>query len=185
MPRVGLNRDAVTALALEVLDEGGPDALTLRSVAARAGVATPSLYKHVQSLEHLGDLMAAATMDEAAAEIGAAVMGRSGREALAAFLHAYRGYVRRRPHRRALLERPASGDPAVAAAGGRLVEIAYAVVRGFGLSEEEQVDAVRTLRAAVNGFIGLEQGGGFQIARDLDTSFEFLIRVLTDGLVPS
>ena len=39
MPRAGLNRDAVTALALEVLDEGGPDALTLRSVAAR--LATP------------------------------------------------------------------------------------------------------------------------------------------------
>jgi AcrR family transcriptional regulator len=185
MPRAGLNRDAVTALALEVLDEGGPEALTLRSVAARAGVASPSLYKHVQNLEHLRDLVTVAVLEEAAGEIGSAVMGRSGREALASFLSTYRGYAQRKPYRWALMEHPSAEDPAVAAAAGRLVDIAYAVVRGFGLSEAEQVDAVRTLRAAVTGFIGLEQGGGFRIARDLDTSFQFLVKVLADGLVSS
>lgn len=183
MPRAGLNRDAVTAVALDVLDEGGPDALTLRAVALRAGVATPSLYKHVQSLEHLRDLMAVVALDEACDEIGAAVMGRAGREALEAFLYAYRGYAARRPRRWALIEHPSVADPAVAAAAGRLVEIAYAVVRGFGLPEEERVDAVRALRAAVTGFIGLERGGGFQLARDLETSFRFLVKVLADGLV--
>jgi AcrR family transcriptional regulator len=185
MPRAGLNREAVTALALEVLDEGGSEALTLRSVAVRAGVATPSLYKHVQSLEHLRDLMTVVALDEARDETGAAVMGRAGREALEAFLYAYRGYALRRPHRWALIERPSSADPAVAAAAGRLVEVAYAVVRGFGLPERSEVDAVRALRAAVTGFIGLERGGGFQIERDLEASFQFLVGVLADGLVPS
>src|SRR5579863_1779883 len=94
MPRAGLTPTAVTRLALEELDESGPDALTLRAVATRAGVAAPSLYKHVQSLDHLRDLMAATVLDEAAAEIGDAVMGRSGRDALEAFLLAYRGYAR-------------------------------------------------------------------------------------------
>lgn len=182
MPRAGLTPAAVTRLALAQLDESGPDGLTLKAVAARAGVATPSLYKHVQSLEHLRDLMTAAVLAEAAQEIGAAVMGRSGRDALEAFLHAYRGYARRLPYRWTLMEHPNSADEQVAAAATRLVEIAYAVVRGFGLSEDEQVDAVRTLRAAVTGFIALEQGGGYQIARDLDESFAYLTRVLADGL---
>lgn len=185
MPRAGLNRETVTALGLEVLDEGGPEALTLRSVAARAGVAAPSLYKHVQNLEHLRDLMTVAALDEACAEIGAAVMGRAGREALEAFLYAYRGYALRRPHRWALIEHSSSEDPAVAASAGRLVEIAYAVVRGFGLSEDERVDAVRALRAAVGGFIGLERAGGYRMARDLEASFQFLVRILADGLVSS
>jgi hypothetical protein len=70
----------------------------------------------------------------------------------------------------------------VVAAYARVVEIAYAVVRGFGLAADQQVDAVRTLRAAVTGFIALEHGGGYQLARDLDASFRYLIGVLAKGL---
>jgi len=182
MPRVGLTPAAVTRLALEELDEAGPDGLTLKAVAARAGVATPSLYKHVQSIDHLRDLMAVAVLDEAAAEIGGAVMGRSGRDALEAFLLAYRDYALRLPHRWTLMEHPTSTDPAVVASAARLVEIAYAVVRGFGLAEGEEIDAVRTLRAAVIGFIALESGGGYQLGRDAETSFRYLIAVLAQGL---
>ena len=181
MPRAGLTPAAVTNLALAELDESGPDGLTLKAVAVRAGVATPSLYKHVQSIDHLRDLMTVTVLDEAGAEIGGAVMGRAGHDALEAFLTAYRGYARRFPHRWTLLEHPTS-DPAVQASAARLVEVAYAVVRGFGLAEDEQVDAVRTLRAAVTGFIALEHGGGYQLGRDPDASFRYLITVLTKGL---
>lgn len=181
MPRAGLTPATVTRLALTELDESGPDALTLKAVAVRAGVATPSLYKHVQSMDHLRDLMTVTALDEVAGEIGNAVMGRAGQDAIEAFLIAYRDYALRFPHRWTLLEHPTS-DPFVQASAARLVEVAYAVVRGFGLSEEEQVDAVRTLRAAVTGFIALEHGGGYQLARDPDESFRYLIGVLTKGL---
>jgi AcrR family transcriptional regulator len=181
LPRAGLTPAAVTKLALTELDESGPDALTLKAVAVRAGVATPSLYKHVQSVDHLRDLMTVEVMNDAAVEIGGAVMGRAGRDALEAFLMAYRDFARRFPHRWTLLEHP-TADPAVQSAAARLVEVAYAVVRGFGLSDEEQVDAVRTLRAAVTGFIALEHGGGYRMSRDPDASFRYLITVLTKGL---
>lgn len=182
MPRAGLTPAAVTRLALDELDTSGPECLTLKNIAARAGVAVPSLYKHVQNLDHLKSLMSIAALDEAAGEIGAAVMGRSGLDALEAFLTAYRGYALRRPHRWSLFEIPASTDPAVAAAAARLVEVAYAVVRGFGLSGPELIDAVRTLRAAVTGFIALERGGGYRFERDPDESFGYLIRTLARGL---
>ena len=182
MPRAGLTPAVVTRLALEELDEVGLDALTLKAVAARAGVATPSLYKHVQSLEHLRDLMTVTVLDEAAAAIGSAVMGRSGRDALEAFLLAYRDFAHRQPHRWALVEPPTSADPAVFASAAKFVEIAYAVVRGFGLAEGEEIDAVRTLRAAVVGFTALERGGGYRLGRDADTSFRYLIEVLAKGL---
>jgi AcrR family transcriptional regulator len=182
MPRAGLTPAAVTRIALEVLDESGPESLTLKNVAARAAVATPSLYKHVQSLDNLKDLMTIEALGEAADDIGGAVMGRSGRDALEAFLAAYRAYALRRPHRWTLIEHPDPTDPAVAAAATRLVEVAYAVVRGFGLPDEQLVDAVRTLRAAVTGFISLEHGGGFQLGRDPGESYRYLVQVLAAGL---
>src|SRR5690606_6751367 len=56
VPRAGLSHDAVVRLAVEVVDEAGATGfadLTLAKVAARAGVAAPSLYKHVGSLADL------------------------------------------------------------------------------------------------------------------------------------
>jgi AcrR family transcriptional regulator len=56
-PRAGLTTEAVVTLALEVVDESGPEALTLAKVAERAGVAAPSLYKHVKGLADLRRLI--------------------------------------------------------------------------------------------------------------------------------
>ena len=53
MPRAGLSPRVVVDLALEVVDDGGPSGwadLGLSAVAHRAGVAVPSLYKHVDGL---------------------------------------------------------------------------------------------------------------------------------------
>ncbi|MGO2740360.1 MAG: TetR/AcrR family transcriptional regulator, partial [Cellulosimicrobium funkei] len=56
MARAGLSHDAVVRIALDLVDAGGPTGfadLTLAKVAAQAGGATPSLYKHVGSLAAL------------------------------------------------------------------------------------------------------------------------------------
>jgi len=53
VPRAGLSTDGVVDVALAIVDEQGPEALSLSVVAARAGVAAPSLYKHVASLAEL------------------------------------------------------------------------------------------------------------------------------------
>lgn len=42
---------------------------------------------------------------------------------------------------------------------------------------------MRTLRAAVTGVLALEHGGGSRLARDLDPSFQFLVKVPARGLV--
>ncbi|NUT08868.1 MAG: helix-turn-helix transcriptional regulator, partial [Nonomuraea sp.] len=78
MARAALSQEAVVDLAVREVDEGGPEALTLSAVAARAGVATPSLYKHVRNLAELRELMSARIADEISDELGRAVLGRSG-----------------------------------------------------------------------------------------------------------
>lgn len=50
-------RSGIVAAALEVLDEGGIDAVTLRAVAARLGVQAPALYHHVRGKQGLLDEM--------------------------------------------------------------------------------------------------------------------------------
>lgn len=182
MPRAGLSRDAVVDHALEILDAEGMTGLTLTAVARRAGVAVPSLYKHVDGLPALRRLVALRVYEQTTARVGAAVMGRSGEDAMGAFLEEYRAAAREHPYRMALIERDLDDSPEARKAAAALVEVAYAVVRGFGLNGDDQIHAVRVLRAAVNGFASLESGSGYQLPTPIDDSFAFLTRLLTVGL---
>jgi len=182
VPRAGLSRDAVVTAALEVLDIRGPAGLTLKAVADRAGVRTPSLYKHVRGLPELRRLLAIRILDEAATRLGTAVMGRAGIDALDAYLTEYRAFAGQYPHRHALAEWTSYDDPIFLAAAERIINVAYAVVRGFSLEGEDLVHAVRTLRAAVTGFVTLENSLGYRAPTGIDASFGYLGRVLAAGL---
>lgn len=48
-----LSVEKITASAIEILDREGLDGLTMRRIAARLGVAAPSLYRYVESREAL------------------------------------------------------------------------------------------------------------------------------------
>jgi AcrR family transcriptional regulator len=185
MPRAGLSPEAVVDAALAILDARGAEGLTLKAIADATGVAAPSLYKHVRGLPELRRLLSIRILNETAEQMGAVVMGRSGNDALEAYLSEYRRIASRYPHRHALIERASYDDPTFAAASERMVNVAYAVVRGFGLEGEDLVHAVRTVRAAVTGFVSLEQGLGYRAPTDTDASFAFLSRVLAAGLRPS
>jgi AcrR family transcriptional regulator len=52
---LALTREAIARTALAILDEEGPAALTVRRIAARLGVQSPSLYNHVASKDEVLD----------------------------------------------------------------------------------------------------------------------------------
>ncbi|MEV0150967.1 MULTISPECIES: TetR-like C-terminal domain-containing protein [unclassified Nonomuraea] len=183
MARAGLSRDAVVDLALRIIDEEGGAALTLAAVAGRAGVATPSLYKHVRNLAELNTLVSVRVMDELADRLREAVLGRSGDEALRACMAAYRDYVTGNPGRyAAVIQAARPGQDDVAKAGGRVVDIMLATFRGYGLEGADALHAVRCLRSAVHGFAVLESGGAFGLPLDLDASYALLADMIISGL---
>lgn len=182
MPRVGLNPAAVVDAAIDVVDAEGVDALTLAAIASRVGVAAPSLYKHVGGLAELKALVGVRVMDEMTADLTAAVIGRGGREAVVALMRACRGYVLDHPNRYAAMPTDPLHDPVLAAAGGRLLEVFLAVLRGCGLNGSAAVHATRCLRAVVHGFTAIEATGGFGLPEDLDQTYEQLIAMFVASL---
>lgn len=186
MPRAGLTRPAVTAVAVDLVDDGGTagfEKLTLAAVAGRAGVAVPSLYKHVSSLDDLRRSVAIESVTELTRVLAAATIGRAGPEAIRAAADAIRDFAHRHPGRYAAAQvAPDGSDPADAELAARAAEtltVLSGVLRGFGLPEDELVDAIRMLRSAIHGFVTLELGGGFGLPDDLDRSYAVLI----DGVI--
>jgi len=186
VPRAGLSRAVVTEVALGVVDAGGPagfDRLTLAAVAASAGVAVPSLYKHVSSLGDVRRLVGIASIAELTRVLAAATIGRSGADAMRSAADAVRAYARAHPGRYAATQVAAdlgdADDAELAERGAETIAVLAAALRGFDLPEESTVDAIRMVRSAVHGFVVLELGGGFGLPDDLDRSF----RLLVDGVI--
>jgi AcrR family transcriptional regulator len=173
----------VTDAAIELIDEAGPHALTLAAVADRTGVTAPSLYKHVRNLAELGDRVAVRVLDELTDWLGAAVMGRSGEDAVSAAMWAWRQYVLKYPHRYgALPQVSVTGSEDLDAAGGRLLDVMMSMLRGYGLSGSTAIHIARCFRSSVHGFCALEAAGGFGLPEDLDASYRHLVHMLCLGL---
>lgn len=182
MPRVGLTPAAVVTTALSLVDESGVDSVTLAAVASRAGVAPPSLYRHVASLGELRRLLALRVLDEVTDLAAAAVMGCAGDDAVAALLTAYRRYVQAHPNRYAIMPLQPLADPMLAPSAERLMGVLFAVLRWYGLTGAEAVHAARRLRATAHGFASLEAAGGFGLPEDLDESYAKVIAMVTASL---
>lgn len=182
MPRAGLSTATVVEAALAVVDANGLDGLTLAAVAGRTGVATPSLYKHVAGLAELRVLLGIRVLEDMTESFTAAVLGRSGDDAVAALLHAYRGYVRAHPARYAAMPLDPLHDPALAAAGGKQLQVVLATLREYGLTDSSAIHTTRCLRAVAHGFASLEAGGGFGLPEDLDETYDQLVRAVIASL---
>jgi AcrR family transcriptional regulator len=182
VPRAGLTTDAVVDVALALVDEKGVEALSLAAVAERAGVAAPSLYKHVGSLADLRSLLALRILKQVTGIFAGVAMGRSGDDAVEALMRAYRSYVLANPGRYALLPLNSLQQEALADAGRELLNVFVAVLRGYGLDDAAATHAIRRLRATVHGFADLESGGGFGLPEDIETTYDSLITMYVRSL---
>lgn len=179
MPRAGLSHEAVVAEAERLADEAGLENLTLAALAARLGVRQPSLYKHIASLVALRRATALRALEEMTDVLARAAVGRSKGDAIWAMARAYREWAKAHPGRYQAIQRaPEPGDTAHEAAGAKAVGLFSDVLAGFDLYGDEAVDAIRSLRSALHGFVSLEMVGGFAIPLDIDRSYERLIAVI-------
>lgn len=184
MPRVGLTPAAVVDAALALLDEAGPDAVTLAAVADRVGVRSPSLYRHVDGLDGLREQMAVRVAQDLAAAVTQAQAAHDGDHVarVRAGLHAYRDWVRASPARHALLPVAPAEPGELRDASERLVGIAVGWVEPWGRTGDDAIHAVRGLRSLVHGFCVIEAAGGFAMDVDVDESFERLVDLALAGL---
>jgi AcrR family transcriptional regulator len=182
MPRMGLNTGAVVDAALAIVDEQGPQALTLATVASRVGVATPSLYQHVASLAQLRTRVATRVLAEMTSVATEAVVGRSGDDAVATLMRRMREYAVAHPSRYAAVPADPMHDSALAEAAEKFLRVFLAVLRGYDLSGPAAVHATRCLRVIVYGFAVIESAGGFGLAEDPADTYEQLIEMYLASL---
>ena len=100
-----------------------------------------------------------------------------------AMARAFRAWVKAHPGRYQAGQRaPEPGDIAYEAAAAGMIELFASVLSAFALSGDDAIDAIRSLRAAIHGFVSLELLGGFAIPLDIDRSYERLVSAVIGSL---
>ncbi|WP_049562400.1 TetR/AcrR family transcriptional regulator C-terminal domain-containing protein [Nonomuraea sp. SBT364] len=200
-----LERDRIVRAAIEIADDEGLAALSMRTVGSRLGVATMSLYRHVESKAELARLMA----DAAFAEIDYPAPPPGWRSHLRVAARLQWAAYQRHPWlpRVVSVTRPivlpgmvAYAQWSLRALDGlglspdtRLLVYATLVnyVRGTAVNIESETDAERdtgmtskqwmSLRVSVEGPL-ITQVTDPRVALDLDAMFTFGLERLLDGL---
>ena len=84
----------IAAAARELLEQEGPEGLSMRKVAARLGIQAPSLYKHLPDKQALESAVISMGFEEQA---GVFEQALTADDPLAALTTSYRGYALHTP----------------------------------------------------------------------------------------
>jgi AcrR family transcriptional regulator len=156
-------RAQIVSAARRLLEEDGPEALSMRNVAAEIGIRAPSLYEHVADKRALESAIIAAGLHEQGVALRSAVQADGGGDPLMALAQAWRRWAHAHPHVYGLiymrdLDR---SDAAVAEAE---------VFAGAPLREICRGDLVtaRVIWAFAHGMVNLELTDRFPPGTDVD-----------------
>jgi len=174
-----INSASVLDGARALLEERGPEGVTMRELARRLGVQAPSLYFHVESRDDVLLLLTRAGLEELGDQLEAAAVGGGGGARLHRLADAYAGFAAGNPRLFALVFGPCPAgqapDPmAERASGALLAAVGDAVPPG------EVLPVAQALWSLVHGYATLSLAGQFRLGEPL-SAMHAAIDLLVQG----
>lgn len=149
-----LDRDRILRAALELIDEGGLEGLTMRGLAAALDVDPMSIYHHVPGKDALIAGVIDLVLDDAPLVV---TVDGDWRTRVRAWAAAYRAFILEHPN----LVLDLLGDPAAASRlAGRSLEPLYAALDDAGLAPLAVVESAETLVDLIHGMVLAEAAQG-------------------------
>ncbi|MFD3436223.1 TetR/AcrR family transcriptional regulator [Streptomyces sp. NPDC058685] len=150
MTRTALTRDDVLDAAAALVRQLGPQALTMRKLAAELGTAVTSIYWHVGNRESLLDALVERTVHEMGAIRPA---GRTPAQRIVSVARRLHRELRERPHLIAMVHERGLTDRMFLPAQQALVHEVHAA----GLRGARAAEVVRSVQYQVVGFVLVER----------------------------
>jgi AcrR family transcriptional regulator len=158
-PGRGLSLDRIVTATLELVDEQGIGAATMRAVAARLGVRSMSLYRYVADRDELFDAVVERIVNELGDDPGVQPRPVDGwRPYLTGMAQGVRRYARAHPHAFPLVATRPPAAPWVnpPLRSLRWVDAMLTGLAGEGFSDEQVLFTYRTFNSFLLGYLLLE-----------------------------
>lgn len=183
-------RSALVAAAAELLDRGGPAAVTLREVGRRASVSHNAPYKHFANKEDLLAAIASRELDRQSRTMGSIDARTKPIDALRRLMHGYIRWARNYPARFRLtfgawtLDSPELAD-AAGKSRGALLSIVSAAQKAHQLPKGNPDRVTSLILSLTHGAIDLALAGHLSATGKGSAEPEMLVDDLLDLLSKS
>jgi AcrR family transcriptional regulator len=192
-PSADVERELLTA-AEAVLVRDGPGGLTVRAVAAEAGIAPMGVYNRLGGKDGLVDALLIRGFDRLRASLEAAMSDTAETDLRARFNScglSYRQFALTNPHFYAIMFEEAIAhdrytqevDEHARAAFGALVRIVELAAAAGVLAAPDPVEAAQQIWSAVHGAVALELKG-LVLTPEPEKTYQTLLTTLGRGLAP-
>ncbi|MEL6343500.1 MAG: WHG domain-containing protein [Myxococcota bacterium] len=180
-----MTRQQVIDTAVGCVERDGADALRVSRVAAALGIKPPSLYNHIGK----GDALALAVAIEGNRQMVTVMKGAARgiidpHAQLMAMALAGHGWATTHDGLYTVMNRvpPENDHPDFAPVLQDLIDLFHRPLLRIGVSSGGVIHAIRAFRAAMHGFIILENAGQFALEQDPQESYQRLMRWLLHGM---
>ena len=181
-----LSQEFIIQAAADLAEEIGLEHLTLKQLAEKLNIQTPSLYNHIAGLPGLYEGLAAFGLTRLGTVIGKAAIGKSQSTAIKSIASEYRKFAKSNQELyKAILQCPGQNSKDIKEAKNIVFQILHRVLYPYGFSAEDSLHSIRAFRSAMHGFISLESAGFFKAPCDPEVSYDKMISALIAGLLPS
>lgn len=184
MPRKGLNREAVVAAALRLMEAEGPENFSMHLLAKTLDVKTASLYAHVENLESLLTDVGLEALNLQLQTLSHAMDGTQRDERLRALSLAFRRFAKEHSALyRLIMQIPVGENEKLKDAAKIVADPWITVLSEYRLPAERKIHWQRVLRAGLHGFLAQEFYGWFShYPVDIEESYSVAVDCFIVGL---
>lgn len=180
--RARTSLEAIVDAGRDLLEAGGPDAVTMGAVAARVGVRAPSLYKRLPSRNAL----LAAIASSALVELGAALEPLSREPDAQAGMRraadAFRAFAHAHPRSYELLFANLPSDARVSEEENARMSAPIVTLARRLVGDHDALEAARLVTAFAHGFVSMELAGAFRLGGSVDAAYRYGVDALVEAL---
>lgn len=178
-----IKRDDIINAGLALLNQGKIDNVTLKALAEKLGVKSPSLYNHFANRQELLGILATASLENFYQWLAKGSFGLTGEKKLIALAESYRQFALTFPSQYQLVQQPSYWQEAEAVTcSNQMIALVSTCLTDYHLTPEAEIHFIRLLRSYLDGFTSFSVGQAFKLSADLDDSFYFGLQVIMTGL---
>jgi len=181
-----LDRQAVLGAAAKLANYEGLKNVSLKNLADRLGIRSPSLFKHVKGLDDLHSALMLYGWKQLGERVIMSAVGKAGDDAGRAMCRAFYEYAKENPGIfEAMMWINQNSSIEVGQAVGQLSKLVAMVLASYNLNESELIHVSRIFRSFLQGFSSIAINGSFADPVSIDESFEFGVEMLLKGISAS
>jgi len=182
MPKGNVDKDIVIAETAALANEIGFSNVTLKQIAERLHIKTPSLYNHITSLDELKQRLMVYGWEELTGELTGVLIGESGDEAIRLASNAFYEYALANPGVFEAMAFTKRNDRNMnAEASQKFMRILFKVLGKRNIGKENAEKIMRMARSYLEGFALLVNHDAFDTGLiPLKESFDFGVDAIID-----